>query len=769
MRLVVGALVVAVTMPVTLTAMGPTAVADGSSATTASTALPFAMPPAGVLRSSPRKAFAHYVPSLPLSLDNQPATRDYYQRNYLTPTGEGGRHAAIGGFLRDRPLPRPVRPEAHWRLLDMESEVRSAIAAGLDGFTVVLYTLGDVPNRQWDNIKLLMQAASNVDPAFKVIPQPDVSSWSNIANRTPATFAKYLAELLSYRSAYRLSDGRYVLSAFTAERKSVAWWTQVLSILKTTYGKPIAFFPVLQNEMVHARAFAPISYAIGNWGVRNPKWNDPLVTYRTGPMGRIAGVHALGRKWMQPISVQDQRPREGIFEEAHNTTNLRNTWTLAIQGGAEFVHYTTWGDYPEGTVMAPTAKHGWSFLDISAYYLTKWKTGRAPAIIRDTVYLTHRTQFAAARPSFRQRKLMRPRAGTIAPRDSIEALTFLTAPGTVSINVGGRTRSCAVDAGVDTCTVPLGIGTPSATVRRGGATVASVTSPYRVTATPHVQDLQYVAASSARQGMSTSPAGAAVPRGVTTKVTGSDVTVSWTASTDNVAVTGYDVHRSATSGFTPSATTRVGSVTGTSYTNTSVPTGTWYYRVIAKDAAGNHSPPSAQASATVASSSTPTTVTVTPKADTYANQGAASANYGTSSSLASRGSPGYVSYLRFAVPAAPSGQTLTRAVLRIRTTSESFAGSPDAQTVQLAYDTWSESSLTWNNRPALFGSALGTITGGTASSKVYEASLSVADLQTLVGKQGTVAVTSAGGDSFWFWSSNHAATSYRPQLVLTYS
>ena len=55
--------------------------------------------------------------------------------------------------------------------------------------------------------------------------------------------------------------------------------------------------------------------------------------------------------------------------------------------------------------------------------------------------------------------------------------------------------------------------------------------------------------------------------------------LSWTASTDNVGVTGYEVYR---------GTTLIKTVTGTSTSDTTVAAGTTYgYTVKAKDAAGN--------------------------------------------------------------------------------------------------------------------------------------------------------------------------------------
>jgi fibronectin type 3 domain-containing protein len=75
--------------------------------------------------------------------------------------------------------------------------------------------------------------------------------------------------------------------------------------------------------------------------------------------------------------------------------------------------------------------------------------------------------------------------------------------------------------------------------------------------------------------------------------------LSWTASTDNVAVTRYNVHRSTTSGFTPATANRIAQPTGAGYTDTGLGAGTYYYKVTAEDAAGNIGPASAQATAAV--------------------------------------------------------------------------------------------------------------------------------------------------------------------------
>ena len=75
--------------------------------------------------------------------------------------------------------------------------------------------------------------------------------------------------------------------------------------------------------------------------------------------------------------------------------------------------------------------------------------------------------------------------------------------------------------------------------------------------------------------------------------------LTWTAATDNVAVSRYNLHRSTSSGFTPTTANRIAQPTATSYTDTGLAAGTYYYKLTAEDAAGNISPASNQATATV--------------------------------------------------------------------------------------------------------------------------------------------------------------------------
>jgi hypothetical protein len=469
-----------------LTLTGSTPTPTPSSRAPAGTGvLPIDVPASASSGQSRKLAFAHYFPPYPLSLDNGQPENDYYERNYLDPRGEKGRHKAFGGLLRDRP-PRREPRSGDWELDDLRTEVRQAMAAGLDGFAVDVLS---VRSQNWDRTVALMEAAHDVSPSFKIIVMPDMTATGK--NGSPEMLAEAMAKLAGYPSAMRLDDGRVVMSPFKAEVRSAEWWAEWMDLMRNRHGVRVALVPTFLNWNNHAEEFASISYGFSTWGSSNPEFNEGLAE-------NAGRAHAMGKLWAAPIRVQDVRPRSAVYEESQNTTTLRQSWTAAITSGADWVFLPTWNDYSEGTSFAPSEHHGWSWLDISSYYLTWWRTGRPPTVVRDGVYLTHRIQPHTARPTFPQKVLMKPRPYSTEPRDMVEALVFLKAPATVTLRVGKHSYSWNAPAGVSVRTQQLAVGRVSASVRRAGQVTTSVTSPYEVVARPYVQDLEYYAVSSLR-------------------------------------------------------------------------------------------------------------------------------------------------------------------------------------------------------------------------------------------------------------------------------
>ncbi len=288
-----------------------------------------------------------------------------------------------------------------------------------------------------------------------------------------------------------------MISPWAPEQQGVSYWSSFKSALQAL-GTSTALVPTFIDIYGNASKFASISYGMGSWGGRSPAASGSANPYlQTGSI-----VHGLGKVYMQAVSVQDARPTQQLFWEADNTENLRYTWNSAI-AGADWVQMATWNDYGEGTEFAPSQDDHSAFLDISSYYISRFKTGAWPAIRENGAYVTHRVQFVNAKPdpAGGDAKLMQPNmaAGqSTTPRDTVEVLTFLTRSANVTVSVGSETYRYVAPAGVNAKLVPLGLGSITMTATAPGVAVY-VSSPWKVRDEFMAQDLQYRAASSYRR------------------------------------------------------------------------------------------------------------------------------------------------------------------------------------------------------------------------------------------------------------------------------
>ncbi|MFX1822399.1 Ig-like domain-containing protein, partial [Pseudarthrobacter sp. CC4] len=124
------------------------------------------------------------------------------------------------------------------------------------------------------------------------------------------------------------------------------------------------------------------------------------------------------------------------------------------------------------------------------------------------------------------------------------------------------------------------------------------------------------------------------------------------------------------------------------------------------------------------------TVTLTAAADSYVTSGAIGTNYGTSTLLGVDSSPVEVTYLKFDL-SAYAGRTLVSATLQLRSAG---SGSTGTQNVKLvADDSWTESGITYSNKPQL-GTSIGTL-GPTTTNTTYNVPLTVSGLTGELGQQ----------------------------------
>jgi Glycosyl hydrolase family 71 len=432
---------------------------------------------------SRRKVFAHYMPNFPISIDNKDGDQDYYAKQYLTTDGENGMHAAYGGYLRDRPLPRAHSNAPDWRQADLRTEIGQAKSVGIDGFAVDVI----VPRAQSNTVDQILAAAAAVGN-FTVLITADMTG--PLVAMAPADFAADIAPYLVAPGSFHLEDGRPVLGSFAAEQQSPVWWANVLAILRDQYKLAVAFVPTFLDVPDILEQFAPFSYGFSMWGGRDPLAMSVENESHGYPLEIIRRTHRLGKIWMQPVAFQDARPHSGIFEEAANGLTNRLGWQLAEEH-AQWVQMITWNDYAESTAMAPSVAHGWGILDMNAYDIFQFKFFRPPRVVRDALFVSYRDQPVGAIPVYPETVLMHPMPASSPPRDTIEVVSFATAPAQVVLKAGTQSDTCQVPAGRGICTFPLSLGSISAEMLRDGAVVATARSNADVTDTPYVQDLQY--------------------------------------------------------------------------------------------------------------------------------------------------------------------------------------------------------------------------------------------------------------------------------------
>lgn len=446
---------------------------------------PFDQPPLAELRASDKKVFAHYFSPYPLSLDNKDPAEDYYAKHYLQPSGENGKFAYCGGFIKERPLPQPPREGGlDYELLNFEQEVRRAAALGLDGFT---YDILNTEGTHWNRLLKLLDAASNADPEFRIVLMPDMTSTYQGSDPEAQTlFVDSIVAVAAHPAVHRLGTGELVLAPFAADKRSPAWWAGALQALAAE-GVDAVLWPVFVSPW----SAATMSFQAEVPLIGTSSWGPATVPGATGYADNAAQAHALGVQWMSPVRPQDSRPKDLIYSEAGNTQLLRLLWDAAVAGDAEWVQLVTWNDYSEASEVSPSSGIQWALFDLTAYYVAWFKTGQQPPIVRDAIYYSHRLHATTAEPDLTlQESLYEPVNGS-KPADEIELLAFLTAPATLEIEVGGITESTDAPAGIQSLRVPLLAGTPKFRIVRDGGAVAEVDSAFPISNTIVYQDMLY--------------------------------------------------------------------------------------------------------------------------------------------------------------------------------------------------------------------------------------------------------------------------------------
>jgi hypothetical protein len=462
---------------------------------------PFTAVPRTTLRQSAKKVYAHWH-YYPVSLGNEnPTSSDYYERNYIPVNGEGGVHAAYGGMMRERPLPRLPRPEADWQLRDAKDEIELAAKIGIDGFYLNLWTDSDVNNGAvWTRVRTIVDAASQVG-SFDIVPNFDLTILNTGSQAGDQdTMIRILGKLKGYSALLKRPDGKFVVGLFNpnAHGRTASFYSTVKQRAASELGMNLYLVPVFlgTGSTTLFEEYRTIGDAYAGWGTAVPV---TTAGYSGSLKTKAAGY---GKTWIHPMSSQDFRPKDRSFWEARNSQTLRSIWENVIADGLDQVQIVTWNDQHEHHNIRPSTGKQWPAYDMTAYYIQWFKTGIKPTIERDVLYYNHRIHHQSLAPTTQtSTNLATCRAGCPATND-VELVGFLRSAGRLEITQGTTTYGEDKTAGgVQVIRTAMAVGTPVFRLRRSGATVVQFQSMHGIVGSIAYQDLLYRAGSSSRAAL----------------------------------------------------------------------------------------------------------------------------------------------------------------------------------------------------------------------------------------------------------------------------
>lgn len=263
-------------------------------------------------------------------------------------------------------------------------------------------------------------------------------------------------------------------------------------------------------------------------------------------------------------------------------------------------------------------------------------------------------------------------------------------------------------------------------------------------------------------GSGTDTTAPTAPGNLTATATGpGSVQLSWTASTDNVGVTGYEIYRGSAS--TPLVTV-AGNVTGY-VDNTAAASTTYTYTVRAKDAAGNSTASNAATATTPADpGGGGASSTSLASDDVTIDQTAPDAQpAATATRVTADGSPVNDALMRFN-PTLPAGCSTVKSVTLAMTVGNSVNNnSVKGGDFYLTDNTsWAQTAVSWNSAPKPVGTAFFT-QGTVALGQTVTLDLTG---KVTVAAPFTVRVSNTSGDGAQYYSKEGSAT-FGPRLTVT--
>lgn len=242
-------------------------------------------------------------------------------------------------------------------------QIDQARAAGIDGFIVSWLGPG---NRTDENLaRVLEQAAPR---HFRVSVYVEVDAQAGPAET--ASSLAYLLERYGQHPSFLRKDGRPVLFFWRQQRFSPETWAAIRqqvdpagATLWIAEGTTDAYFNAFDGLHLFSIAWAP----------------DPARPLATWAQRTAAAAQRYGpRLWIPTImpGYDDLAVRGGYARDREGGAYYRRTMEAALATNPQWaVVITSWNEWPEGSQIEPSASYGNAYLDLTADFAWRFKSG----------------------------------------------------------------------------------------------------------------------------------------------------------------------------------------------------------------------------------------------------------------------------------------------------------------------------------------------------------------------------------------------------------
>ncbi len=456
----------------------------------------------------PNKIFAHYMGCYPAG----GGASAYHRANDASKIRHDGKGQfdAIGDRWRNWPLVPDGMNMPLEKCADLE--IRRALRGGIDGFAVDAWAGGQNAINMFD---ALLKVAREKDYPFEVTICLDAGIQGN---HGLISAVKYVLDKHRDNPKLARRDGKPLIFGYLSVFVGFRYGANIL--------KQQPEFADMDNETLYYRPelrLEPEGWQILADGVteiekqagtplymhycmsaffhkmpRNQRTDDDLVraagfmAEHFGAVGeflgggplhdkRAAAVKAAGAEWSEPMYFQYENIGWGGNRVSQGGDILRDRWKHARQNGSTLIQFITWNDYTENTCLSPAYETRYTILDLNAYFVQWWKTGKEPVPDHDKVYLLYRKYPKGAK--IYPFKSKQPDGGGV-----LEVLTILTRPARMSLP--GRNAEWEAPAGMSWKQFPLTPGPVVAELTRSSKSGSPrvemrVESPEPITALPY--------------------------------------------------------------------------------------------------------------------------------------------------------------------------------------------------------------------------------------------------------------------------------------------